>query len=185
MREFDDSILVIKLKEGNILAFEMLYEKYSSKLYNSVALISYDQSLAKDITQSSFLAIWEKRLYLDPQKSFSAYLYAIARNLVYKETERLILKNKFVDYRLSDEETFEDNTIEKLDNKYIEDHIDALIENLSEMPKRIFIMKKENSLSNKEIASELGISERAVEAHFYRTMKFLKDKLKDFLVVFL
>ena len=185
MRELDDSLLVVKLKEGNILAFEMLYEKYSAKLYNSITLISYDQSLAKDITQSSFLTIWEKRHLLDSQKSFSAYLYTIARNLFYKETERLILKNKFVDYKLSDTEIFDDNTIEKIDNTYIEDYINTLIENLSEMPKKIFIMKKEDNLSNKEIASELGISERSVEAHFYRTLKLLKDKLKDFLIVFL
>ena len=185
MRKDEDSLLVIKLKEGNKLAFEVLYEKYSARLYNSVSLMSYDKSLAKDITQTSFLTIWEKRDLLDPAKSFSAYLYAIARNLAYKETERLILNNKFTEARLADAEILEENTIENLNNTYIEDYINQLIGSLSEVQKNIFLMKKEDNLSTKEIAAELGITEKSVEAHFYRTMKFLKERLKDFMVVFL
>lgn len=185
MRSVDDSLLIVKLKEGNVLAFEMLYERYSAKLYNSVALISYDKSLAKDITQSSFLTIWEKRDLLNSEKSFSAYLYAIARNLVYKETERLILKNKFVELKQANTDIFENNTIETIDNTYIENYIDRLVEELAEVPKQIFLMKKEDELSNKEIASQLGITERAVEAHFYRTLKHLKEKLRDYIAVVL
>jgi len=185
MRKFDDSLLVVKLKEGNILAFEILYEKYGGKLYNSISLISYDKSLAKDITQSTFLTIWEKRDILNPEKGFSAYLYAIARNLVYKETERLVLNNKFIDQKLKDADIFEDTTIENIDNTYIEDYINQLTEDLSEIPKRIFLLKKEDKLTTKEIASELGITERAVEAHFYRTLKYLKEKLREYITVFL
>ena len=57
----NDTLLVAKLREGNKFAFEALYEKYSAKLYNTIILLVYDKSLAKDITQSSFMAIWEKR----------------------------------------------------------------------------------------------------------------------------
>lgn len=185
MQGSDDNLLVIKLKDGSIAAFEILYEKYSAKLYNSISLISYDKSLAKDITQSAFLTIWEKRELLDPQKSFSAYLYAIARNLVYKETERLILNNKFVESKLTDTDVFEDDVIDQLNSTYIEDYINILIENLAETPKKIFLMKKDEHLSTREIALELGLSEKAVESHFYRTMKLLKEKLREFMIIFL
>lgn len=185
MPEIDDSILVSKLKGGSVAAFEILYERYSAKLYNSISAISYDKSLAKDITQNCFLIIWEKREELDPEKKISAYLYAIARNLVYKETERLILNNRFIESRSIDSDIFDDNTIDKLDSTYIEDYINQLIEKLSDPQKKIFLLKKENNLSNKEIAEQLNLSERAVEAHFYRTMKLLKEKLRGFISVFL
>lgn len=185
MQKTEDRLLVTKLKEGSAAAFEILYERYSAKLYNSISSILYDKSLAKDITQNCFLTIWERRELLDPQKQFSAYLYTIARNMVYKETERLILNNKYTEYRATDSDIFNDDTIEKLDNTYIEDYINQLIGKLSDVQKNIFLMKKDQNLSAKEIATELNLSERAVEAHLYRTMKFLKEKLKDFLVVFL
>ena len=86
MQKENDTLLVAKLREGNKFAFEALYEKYSARLYNTIVLLVYDKSLAKDITQSSFMTIWEKRSNLDTEKSFPAYLCTIARNMVYKET---------------------------------------------------------------------------------------------------
>ncbi|MCD8032070.1 MAG: sigma-70 family RNA polymerase sigma factor [Bacteroides sp.] len=185
MQDHDDTLLVARLRKGNIHAFETLYNRYSAKLYNSVSLLSYDKSLAKDITQSCFLTIWEKRDLLDPEKSFSSYIYTIARNLVYKETERLILTNKFVDSGLRNQtEAFEEDTIEHLNTAYLENYLTQLIAGLSELPRKIFLMKKERNLSTKEIATELGITERSVEAHFYRTLKYLKEKLRDYMMIF-
>ena len=74
MQKENDTLLVAKLREGNKFAFEALYEKYSARLYNTIVLLVYDKSLAKDITQSSFMTIWEKRSNLDTEKSFPAYL---------------------------------------------------------------------------------------------------------------
>ena len=65
MQKENDTLLVAKLREGNKFAFEALYEKYSARLYNTIVLLVYDKSLAKDITQSSFMTIWEKRSNLD------------------------------------------------------------------------------------------------------------------------
>ena len=73
MQKENDTLLVAKLREGNKFAFEALYEKYSARLYNTIVLLVYDKSLAKDITQSSFMTIWEKRSNLDTEKSFPAY----------------------------------------------------------------------------------------------------------------
>ena len=103
MQKENDTLLVAKLREGNKFAFEALYEKYSARLYNTIVLLVYDKSLAKDITQSSFMTIWEKRSNLDTEKSFPAYLCTIARNMVYKETERRLLHNKFVENKLKTE----------------------------------------------------------------------------------
>lgn len=181
-----EDLLISKLKEGNKQAFELLYEKYSGKLYNSISLMLYDKDLAKDITQSTFLTIWEKRSLLDSRKNFSAYLYTIARNLVYKETERLILKNKYIESGKEEISMFENSTIEDdLNSRYIENKIRELIDDLPEVPKEIFTLKREENLSNKEIAFRLNVTERAVEAHFYRTLKYLKENLQNFISLFL
>ena len=73
MQKENDTLLVAKLREGNKFAFEALYEKYSARLYNTIVLLVYDKSLAKDITQSSFMTIWEKRSI--PRKVFR-HIYA-------------------------------------------------------------------------------------------------------------
>ena len=184
MQNVDDCLLVSKLKAGNKIAFEQLFNKYSGKLYNSISFLLYDKSNAKDITQSTFLIIWEKRETLDPDKNFSAYLYTIARNLVYKETERLILNNKFMESKLLDSELFDESVVENLNNSYIENRINELVEGLSPIPKQIFKLKNVEELSVSEIATKMELTERSVEAHLYRTMKFLKEKLRNFVVLF-
>jgi len=180
----DDNLLIRQLKEGSQFAFEQLYSKYSGKIFNTVSRLVYDKTIAKDITQSCFLTIWEKRETLDPDKNFSAYLYTIARNLVYKETERLILNNKFMESKLLESELFDESVVENLNNSYIENRINELVEGLSPIPKQIFKLKNVEELSVSEIATKMELTERSVEAHLYRTMKSLKEKLRNFVVLF-
>ncbi len=46
MQDHTDKLLVASLREGNVHAFETLYNRYSTKLYKSISLFSYDKSLA-------------------------------------------------------------------------------------------------------------------------------------------
>lgn len=185
MQKENDSLLVAKLKEGNKYAFEALYEKYSAKLYNTIALLVYDKSMAKDITQSSFMTVWEKRSNLDAEKSFPAYLCTIARNMVYKETERLLLHNKFVETKLKVEAEATEEATTDTDISIIEEQIEQLLQNLPDTSRKVFQLKRAGELSNKEIAASLNVTERAVEAHYYRTTKLLKEELRKFIMLFL
>lgn len=178
-----DKVTLLRLKEGHKSAFELLYWKYNAKLYNFVYSILYDKSLAEDITQTCFLKIWEYRSNIDPDKSFNSYLYTIARNLVYKETERLILESKFL--ALSQKELREENseTEENIDASFIQSYIDEIIDQLPPSRREIFILSRKKGLSHKEIADQLSISERTVETQIYRALHFLKDKLKGHLTL--
>mgnify|MGYP000354503683 CR=1 FL=1 len=147
MQKENDTLLVAKLREGNKFAFEALYEKYSARLYNTIVLLVYDKSLAKDITQSSFMTIWEKRSNLDTEKSFPAYLCTIARNMVYKETERRLLHNKFVENKLKTEaEAIEEDTMD-MDVSIIEKQIEQLLQSLPEVSREVFQLKRGNRLT--------------------------------------
>mgnify|MGYP003232449230 FL=1 len=131
------------------------------------------------------MTIWEKRSNLDTEKSFPAYLCTIARNMVYKETERRLLHNKFVENKLKTEaEAIEEDTMD-MDVSIIEKQIEQLLQSLPEVSREVFQLKRAGKLSNKEIASQLDLTERAVEAHFYRTMKLLKEELRKFIMLFL
>jgi len=180
-----DRVVLLKLKEGQSSAFELLFWKYNAKLYNFVYNILYDKSLAEDITQSAFLKIWERREDIDPDKSFSAYLFVIARNLVFKETERLIHEGNYIIASKEQEGNTEtDNqTSEKLDATFVEQYIDKIIEQLPPSRREIFILSRKNGFSNKEIAQRLAISEKTVETQIYRSLQFLKERMKGHIVI--
>jgi RNA polymerase sigma-70 factor (ECF subfamily) len=86
--------------------------------------------------------------------------------------------------KLLDSELFDESVVENLNNSYIENRINELVEGLSPIPKQIFKLKNVEELSVSEIATKMELTERSVEAHLYRTMKFLKEKLRNFVVLF-
>lgn len=174
-----DIALLKRLKEGDEAAFESIYWKYNSHVFNFINSLLYDSILSEDITQSVFMKIWEKHESIDLDKGFDAYLFTIARNMVYKETEnRLLSESAF--YALSQQQTNEDVlTEEKIDADLLRLYIDKLIEQLPLSRKEIFKLSRRDHLSNKEIAIRLSISEKTVETQLYRSLRFLKQKLSD------
>jgi RNA polymerase sigma-70 factor (ECF subfamily) len=178
-----DKDVLIRLKKGDHAAFEDLYWIYNRRLYNFVLSILFDKSLAEDITQTCFLKIWENRENIDEEKSFTSYLHTIAKNLVYRETERELLKSRFLAV-LQERQQKTDNTIqETIDAHLLQEHINELIEKLPPARKEIFIMNKLQGLSNKEIAEKLSISEKTVETQVYRSIQFLKTYFKDYFIL--
>ena len=79
--------ILLRLSNDDEKAFEFIYWKYNAHVYNFANSLLYSPKIVQDITQNVFLKIWEKRREINPEQNFNAYLFTIARNMVYKETE--------------------------------------------------------------------------------------------------
>lgn len=168
-----------RLKQGNENAFEIIFRRYHAKIYHFVLNILYDKILAEDITQNVFLSVWEHRKDIIPEKNFSTYLYVIAKNLVFRETEKIMLSSRYKDYVLRtcpDKEDF--STQETIDADMLEETILQLINQLPEARKRIFLLYFKEELSNKEIAEKLSISVENVEMQVRRSLIHIRKYLK-------
>jgi len=55
------------------------------------------------------------------------------------------------------------------------------VEKLPEKCRLVFMMSRYQGMKNQEIAAELGISVRTVEAQIYNALKVIKEELKDYL----
>ncbi len=170
--------LLYGLINDQSLAFEELYKAYSPRIYNFVYSVLFNKSLAEDITQDCFIRIWERRKDLDLSKSFSSYIYTIARNLVYRETEKQVHDAQYIKFikTFDQQETNED----VINLKLMTDHINQLINELPEVRKEIFTLSRFKGLSAQEIANKLSLSERTVETQIYRSLLFLKKRLKNY-----
>ena len=85
-----DRELLYRLKEGDRKAFDAVYWRYSSKVYNTVLYLLNDPDLAEDVVQELFLTVWEKREQIQPDLNFEAYISVIARNLAYHYVEKTL-----------------------------------------------------------------------------------------------
>lgn len=96
-KEEIDRELLNRLNQGDESAFETIYRKYNAWIYNFANSLLFDKSLTEDLTQNVFLKIWEKHEQINPDDNFESYLFAIARNLIFKETENRLLAERLIE----------------------------------------------------------------------------------------
>ena len=166
------------LKESNVKAFESIYRTYKGKIYNFVLGVLYDKSMAKDLTQNVFLSVCEHRKEIRPECNFQYYLFTIARNMVYRQTEKMLLAVRYEDY-IREHSSEEDHSLEeKIDADSLETLILKLADQLPESRKQIFLLRFKSELSNKEIAATLSVSEGTVEKQISRSLAHIRKYIK-------
>lgn len=171
----DDLFILHLIRAGDELAFKHLFESYFAPLCRFIHLYIPQPKTAEDIVVEIFAKIWEKRETWQIRVSIKAYLFQSARNraLNYlRDNERFISTGDFstLEY-LENEDTLEIRELQQL--------IEEAICSLPPKCREIFHKSRIENLSNKEIASQLQISVKAVEAQITRALKQIRRYLGD------
>jgi RNA polymerase sigma-70 factor, ECF subfamily len=176
--------LLVRLKKGDILAFDHIYHKYSHKLYSFVFRILKDEADSEDIVQEVFIKIWELREKLDDYKLLNSFLFTIAYNNSISLIRKKISSSKYREHlRNASVIHFPENSFSEIEFNELNRYVEKLIENLPERQKRVYLSHRELGLTYPEIAEEMGISRNTVENHMVKTLKYLRQNLKNFLEV--
>jgi RNA polymerase sigma-70 factor (ECF subfamily) len=174
---------VRRIKKDDREAFEALYRLYYPKLSQFAFRYVASRQVAEDVVHNVFYKLWVGRNRLKPQGTLRGYLYGAVRNqsLTYLDQKE---RRKFAGpdevLRLKSLET---GPIEQLSTEELKQAIAEALELIPERRRRIFLMHREDGLTYREIADVLGISVKTVETQMSRCLKFLRQKLADFLPV--
>ncbi|MDX8339372.1 RNA polymerase sigma-70 factor [Draconibacterium sp. IB214405] len=176
--------LVNLLKQGDIEAFDKIYNIYCHKLHQFVLRYLKQEEDAEEIVQEVFIKIWESRKKIDVHASFEAYLFTISYNSTISLLRKRISESKSREYLKSVQEIQKANSvIDDLQYNELNDKVQSLLQQLTPRQKEIYMLSREEGLSHKEIAARLNISENTVKNHLVTTLKFLKSNLDTGLVV--
>jgi len=173
-----DFFAVKNLKQGDVKAFDDLFNKYSPRLYNFSVKYLKSAEEAEEVVQEVFLYIWDKRDGLKPDNSFNAYIFTIAYNIIKKYFIKKSKDNAFKDdliYSVLQQE----NSLDKvIDYKFLLEKVELIINALPARRKEIFIKRKYDGFSVKQIADELGISPNTVENQLASAQKQILNELQ-------
>ena len=160
-----DEALVASYAEGSNEAFDILLNRYRSKVFSYIFHIVKNQDVADDIFQETFVKIImtiKQGRYVETGK-FSAWVTRIARNLVIdyfrqEKSENLIsIDNDDVDIlnrRDLSDSTIEDNMVQT----QICNDIRRLIHSLPDSQRNVIEMRFYQNTSFKEIADATNVS---------------------------
>ncbi len=170
----EEKVLVERLKNGDIKAFEALFKFYNRKLYGFSLGYLKSPVDAEGVVQDVFFKVWEKRASLKAECSFKSYIFTIAFNFIKKvfnkRTQIKTYGNSKVEIVDSDQ-----STLSQIDYNFM---MDCVMEIVSKMParrKETFIKSRIDGLSVKEIAKEMNISPKTVENQITSSLKFIKS----------
>ena len=173
-KEKTDTELATLLIRDNEAAFSELYVRYKDNLYYFCLHLLKSKEEANDIVQEIFIRLWESRSFINPELSFSSFLYTMARNRILNYFRDIDIDEK-VKQILSAQKITEE---EAIDSKIIYTEYQMILQNaISQLPpqrQKIFNMSRIESMSHKEIAAELGISVNTVQEHISEALKFIK-----------
>ena len=178
------SELLIRLREGDVLAFDKIYELYSHKLFSFVFGILKNDAEAEDIVQEVFIKIWESRNKLGDYKLLNAYIFTIAYNNSIDLIRKRINNSKYLDH-LKNSSIVQENSLEisEIDFDELSHLAKKLIMKLPERQKQVFQLHREKGLSYSEIAEQLGISKNTVENHMTKALKYLRQNMDNSLLI--
>lgn len=174
IREKTDTELAILLIHDDEAAFSELYVRYKDKLYYFCLHLLKSKEEANDIVQEIFIRIWESRSFINPDLSFSSFLYTMARNRIMNYFRDMDIDIKVKEIIASQKITTEETAESQIIYTEYQEILRTAIEQLPTQRQRIFNMSRIENMSHKEIAAELNISVNTVQEHISEALKFIK-----------
>lgn len=177
-----ESELVLGLTKSDHSSFQLLFDYYSEALFMFALSYLKSRDTAEDLVQEVFLKIWNNRKSLRTDTCFRSYLFTIALNSIYKYLKKLAKLNEVKHDLLLDFSDSETVLNDHPDYQALVDKLNELVARMPERRRQVFIKKKFEGMSLKEIAEELDITPKTVEFHITEAMKFLKQEFEKFRV---
>lgn len=173
----DEELVEAIVKTKDTLLFEILYDRFSSMVYNKCYGFANGVDEAKDLTQDVFLRVFVKLASFKGNSKFSTWLYAFTYNhcvnYVTRNTAKKIEKKAISSESIDIQNIGEDiDSTQEFQNMKIE-QLKKVMELISPEEKMILLLKYQDNLTIKELSEALNIGESAVKMRLKRA----KDKL--------
>lgn len=181
----NESIIRNVLKTNPERGFEMLFKRYYKPLCNHAVRFVYSKEIAEDVVSEVFVNFWKKKHYENVSSSYRAYLYQAVRNTIYNHLKSEFGKKNnhglYVD-NASRENELEFDTPQRIllfDELYRK--IEQSVDGFPPQCQKVFLLSRFEGKKNREIAEELNIKIKTVEAHMMKALSMLKNSLSDYL----
>lgn len=173
----EERSLILRLIGGDEDAFCELYATYKNRLIYFAMRFLKSREYAEDVFQDAFTVVWQSRRFINPDASFSSYLYTIMRNRILNQLRNAANEEKLKESILSQALDYTEDTKREVMLNDLKSLISHALQQLTPRQREIFEMSREAQLSHKEIVDKLGISINTVQEHISTSLKLIRTYL--------
>lgn len=180
-----DSELIAQYRNGSEAAFDLLVDRYQSKVFTTIYLIVKDQYVAEDLLQDVFVKVVQT-IHSDrysEEGKFQPWLMRIAHNLAIdffrksKRSPTILMEDgsNLFNSLMFAEASIEDHRVKEETLEMVK----KLIEELPEAQKEVLVMRHYLDMSFQEIADQTGVSINTALGRMRYALIHLRKKMKQ------
>lgn len=161
--------------ESENKGFELLYNRYYKPLCSHAVRFVYAKDVAEDIISEIFYSIWKNKTFLNITTSFRAYLFTAVRNRCFLYLQQEYGKTSSFEntpFQFPDSNVAPDQILFYDD---LQKQIELAISTLPPQCQKVFLMNRYEGKKYKEIADELQLALKTVEAHINKALVHLRE----------
>jgi RNA polymerase sigma-70 factor (ECF subfamily) len=162
-------------REGCALLFSRYYENLCSHAIRFV----HSKEIAEDIVSELFTFFWQNRVFEQVTSSYRAYLYKAVRHRAYNHLKWQMHRTDSLDSVTTPLMSLTVSPDEAMQYTELHQKVEHIIQQLPPQCRRAYLLKRVEGKKYDEIALELRISAKAVEALVSRALAKLRKELKE------
>jgi RNA polymerase sigma-70 factor (ECF subfamily) len=174
-----DADIVLRIEAGDLTeAFDLIMQRYESKVYRLCFAFMRNRAQAQDAAQESLVRLWRALPNYDGRAALSTWMYAIARNWCLT-----CLSSKHRTVSLSD--SYVQAEVDALTAPDVQDALDQghairqLVQELPEMTRRIVTLFYFEEQSVAQVSELIGLAQGTVKTHLFRARATLLARLQS------
>ena len=181
-----DSELIKKAIKGNHGAFNILVNKYYPRVYASLFSFTKSKEDAEDLSQQTFIKVWQKLTTFRGDSAFFTWVYRIAINLAKNFVSSSGFKKQKINSSINDLE-LDISSFEDIESTVINDEslksINCFIKNLPENLKTSFILREVDGKSYEEIAQITKTPIGTVRSRIFRSRELILNFINKEIII--
>ena len=174
-KKYNELEIITLVSKGDEKAFAELFDHYRDKIYGVALKLIRSTTLAEEIVEDVFLKIWLKRADLLKIENFSAYLFIITRNHVYKSLKQIANSYHTVELTENNQSIAFDNIEDYVIGKDYDSLLHEAISHLPKQQRQVYTLIKEHGLKREEAAVVLHLKPETIKFHLAEAMKNIRS----------
>ena len=162
-------------------SFEQLFRAQYAPLCGYARKYIDDPDQSEEVVQDVFVNLWQKRESIEITSTIESYLFRSVRNTCLNILKHFKVRDKHKNGITATYDTPGSHADDRVLEIELMNQIEDLISGLPPERQKVFKLSRFEDMKYKEIAEELGISVKTVEAQMGKALKYLRENLTAYL----
>jgi len=170
--------MLLRVAEGDIQAFNQLFDQYHQLLALHILRITNSTELAEEVVLDVFMKIWNNRDALATVNNVKAYLYVLSKNHALNCLKQVAKARKLQSEleALADMEMYQAENTDRTEFYRV---LDEAIDHLPQQQKTAYLLSRHERLTYVQISTAMGISHETVKTYLKRATIFITTYIQQ------